>query len=156
MVSNSVQFCSYTTSQLYIYIYIYVCIFFSFTQKTYIVYINIFKIFTHFYACSRVFWLNIAKNQIHLWYKYCSKWFGKMRRKVNFDNDVAKVLRKSMRKNREMIWWREKENWISLTTSLKFMPKIRGVLQRKRSGREEKTNCGNQVAKIVGEERENI
>jgi len=32
-----------------------------------------------------------------------------MRREENFNNGVAKILRKSMREEREMMWWMEKE-----------------------------------------------
>ena len=61
----------------------------------------------------RVFWLNIAKNWVYLWYMYCSNLFGKMRREVNFGNGVAEILRKSMREEREMMWRMEREKGIS-------------------------------------------
>ena len=63
-----------------------------------------------------VFWLNIAKNEVYLWsYGHYLNLFGKMRREADFGNGVAKILRKSMREEREIMRReRERENWISM------------------------------------------
>ena len=49
----------------------------------------------------RVFWLNIVKDEVYLWYRYCSNLFRKMRREANFDKTMVKILRKSRREERE-------------------------------------------------------
>ena len=51
-----------------------------------------------------------CKNWVYLWYVYCSNLFGKMRREANFGNGVAKILRKSRREEREMMWPERKMN----------------------------------------------
>ena len=79
-------------------------------------------------ACSyfwRVFWLNIVKNEVYLWYEYCSNLFGEMGREANFSNTIIEILWKSRKKERQMMWWmwkkkrnfgndtaKKKKNWI--------------------------------------------
>ena len=46
-----------------------------------------------------VFWINITKNKVYLWYRQRSNLCEK-NREVNFGNSVAKILRKSMREER--------------------------------------------------------
>ena len=84
-----------------------------------------------------------------------------MRREADFDNDVTTILRKNMREEREMMWWRERERerereriefwWGSY---LNFCPKCK--LPRRSAEREKKkrSNCGNKVAEIVEERKE--
>lgn len=47
-----------------------------------------------------LFWLNIIKNWVYLWYRYCSNLFEKIRKEVNFGNGVTKIPRKSKRVER--------------------------------------------------------
>ena len=69
------------------------------------------------WACS---WSLLAKyyqkkkkNEVYLWYEYCSSLFRKTKREANFGKSVAEILRKSMREEREMMWRRGRENnWI--------------------------------------------
>ena len=92
-------------------------------------------------------WLNIVKNEVYLWYVYCSNLFGKMRREVNFGNTIAEILRKSRREEREMMWriW-EREKRISTM----ILPKknelgwlnCRNWRMKKRKKRKRKLNCG--------------
>ena len=53
--------------------------------------------------------MNIVKNKVYLRYGYYSNLFKKIKRKANFINSVVKILRKSIREEREMIWWRDRE-----------------------------------------------
>ena len=62
-------------------------------------------------ACSyfwRVFWLNIVKNEVYLWYEYYSNLFDGMRREVKFSNTIIEILWKSrkneIRKRKKEIW----------------------------------------------------
>ena len=81
---------------------------------------------------------------------YLEKW-GK---RVNFGNGVAEIARKSMRESKDK--WCDgggRKNWISVMRLPKFLlPKwvwsARSVSAMWSAQRE--TNCGNQVAKIVG------
>ena len=87
---------------------------------------------------------------------YLEKW----RNKQISATPLPKILTKNMREEREMMWWLEWEKiWISLMRLLKLLlPKFgcpNEVLEGE-SARKEKSNCGNQVTKIVGEEREKI
>ena len=105
-----------------------------------------------------VFWLNITKNEVYLWYGHCSNLFGKIMREANFGNCVAKILRKSMRNEREMMWWRERETiefwWCSYRNSY---PKC-NLPRRSAQKGERKIGivCGNGVAKIVTEREKKI
>ena len=107
------------------------------------------------YWFERVFWLNIAKNQVYLWYGHCLKLFRKIRREVNFGNGVAEILRESMRKKREMMWQRERnkiEFWWCYRNSY---PKCKlSRLEKCLRGKTElwQPNCQN----CRGEERENL
>ena len=69
-----------------------------------------------------VFWLNIAENYVYLWYGYCSKLFGNLRKESEFDNGVAKILTKVWeRKDKWCDGRREKKFWISIISLLKFL-----------------------------------
>ena len=76
-------------------------------------------------------------------------------REANFGNCVAKILRKSMRNEREMMWWRERETiefwWCSYRNSY---PKC-NLPRRSAQKGERKIGivCGNGVAKIVTERK---
>jgi len=47
-----------------------------------------------------VFSLNIAENHVYLWYGYCSKLFGKLRKESEFRQWCCRNSNKSMRKKR--------------------------------------------------------
>ena len=93
-------------------------------------------------------------------------YLGKWKKKVNFDNTVAKIARKSMREKEDK-WCNGggRKNWISVMRLLKFLlPQVApgamlgGVLEREyelwqpsywncRVEERENMNCGNQIAK---------
>ena len=70
-----------------------------------------------------------------MWYRYCSNLFGKMR--ANFGKTITKILRKSRREEREMMWrmW-EREKGISAMILPKFfffwIAEIGGLKKRKK------------------------
>ena len=49
------------------------------------------------------FWLNIAENRVYLWYRYCLKLFGKLKREANFANPVFEMLIKKGWERREKL-----------------------------------------------------
>ena len=71
----------------------------------------------------RIFWLNIVKNGVYLWYQYYSNLFRKMRREANFGNIIAEILRKIRREEREMMWLKwEREKGILAIILPKYVP----------------------------------
>ena len=104
--------------------------FFFFWQKRCPFFLASFFSFLFFFFCfswaiTWVFWLNIAKNRVYLWYVYCSNLFGEIRREANFGNGIAEILRKSKREERKMMWhlW-EREKGISAM----ILPKIKNKI----------------------------
>ena len=91
-----------------------------------------------------------------------------MKKKANFGNTIAEILTKSMREERETKWWLEWEKILNFINEVTEIPAAQMKCLKERSARKEKSNCGNQVvengrkkknygnqvAKIVGEERE--
>ena len=72
----------------------------------------------------RIFWLNIVKNGVYLWYQYYSNLFRKMRREANFGNTIAEILRNIRREEREMMWLKwEREKGILAIILPKYVPK---------------------------------
>ena len=61
------------------------------------------------------------KHKVYLWYECCLNLFGKIRRKANFNNSVAEILRKSMREEREMMWW-EREKKLNFSDVVNEIP----------------------------------
>ena len=69
-----------------------------------------------------VFWLNIVENRIYLWYKYCSKLYGKLRREANFGNLVVEILTKKDEKGeRNDVTMEWEKNWILVMRLPKFL-----------------------------------
>ena len=69
-----------------------------------------------------VFWLNIVENRIYLWYKYCSKLYGKLRREANFGNPVVEILTKKDEKGeRNDVTMEWEKNWILVMRLPKFL-----------------------------------
>ena len=67
------------------------------------------------YPLSRVFWLNIAKNEVYWCYKYCSKLFRKMRKEIGFRQQYCRNCKKKYNVSGE------RENWISVLRLPKFL-----------------------------------
>ena len=62
-----------------------------------------------------VFWLNITENHVYLWYGYCSKLFGNLRKESEFWQRCCQNSNKSMREKKWVMWWEEGEKiWISV------------------------------------------
>ena len=114
-----------------------------------------------------VFWLNIVENWVYVWYRYCSKLFEKLRKESEFCNTVAEILTKSIREERQVMWW-EDLNFDNLITEI-LAARIccpaarwsarRGVAKRKpivatklpkMGGKKKRENCGNQIAEKLG------
>ena len=55
----------------------------------------------------RVFWVNIAKSEVNLRYRYCSKLFGILRKKIEFRYYRCQNITKSMREKKKKV---EREN----------------------------------------------
>jgi len=79
-----------------------------------------------------------------------------MRGETNLVNNVAEILRKSMREEREMVWWKERKTiefqWCSYRNSYPKckLPKLEECRKKERK---KKKNYDNGVAEIVGERR---
>ena len=57
--------------------------------------------------CSKLFWVNIAKLEVNLRYRYCSKLFGILRREIEFWYYRCRNSTKSMREKKKKV---EREN----------------------------------------------
>ena len=69
-----------------------------------------------------VFWLNIVENRIYLWYRYCLKLYGKLRREANFGNPVVEILTKKDEKwERNDVTMEWEKNWILVMRLPKFL-----------------------------------
>ena len=51
----------------------------------------------------RVFWVNIAKSEVNLRYRYCSKLFGILRREIEFRYYRCRNSTKSMREKKKKV-----------------------------------------------------
>ena len=60
---------------------------------------------------QRVFWVNIAKLEVNLRYRYCSKLFGILRREIEFRYYRCRNLTKSMREKKKNVERESVEFW---------------------------------------------
>ena len=96
-----------------------------------------------------------CKKRVYCCYRHCSKLFSKMRREIEFwQYRWRNCKKKYEREERWVMWLGGKKKWISVIRLLKFLSCLSSALEVPQcmlgGVLEWFTNCGNQVAKIVG------